>query len=351
LIGSWLLNRSQPYRLSSHTVFLAGDSPAAIDQALGEGEGGGAPAAKPESKEPEGVKSAQVEAGAVPLVEKFAPPVEKPAPLPPQPVLEKAVTAPPPKPVVEKAAPPPPKPAVEKVAPPTPVPKPVVEKTAPAPLKPPPESMTLAQKETKPTPPPAPPTSTPSEAQQKLAKLRERQVEQGTAMAKQQKAQQEAAEQRIASLRAEQAEKQAAQQRIAALRARVGSDAAGSGTAGTGSGNGTPGGGRGTGTAGAGGTGTGGVSGIRLRAYREELRAKIESTWTTPPLSKGLKAVFFLSINKAGNVEQSRLVQSSGNALFDESLQQAIQKAQPFPALPEDFPARTFDVPLNFQGR
>jgi len=218
--------------------------------------------------------------------------------------------------------------------------------------------MALAEKETKPTPPPAPPTSTSSEAQQKLAKLRERQVEQETAATKQQKAQQEAAEQRVASLRAEQAEKQAVQQRIAALRARVGSGdsgegsgSSGSGTAGTGSGSGAPGGGRGTGTAGAGSTGTGGLSGIRMRAYREELRAKIENAWNIPPRSKGLKAVFFLSINRAGNVEQARLVQGSGNALFDESLQRAIQQAQPFPALPEDFTARTFDVPLNFQDR
>jgi len=231
--------------------------------------------------------------------------------------------------------------------------------------------MTLAQKETKPPPPPAPPTATSSEVQQKVVKLRERQIAQETAETKtatavqqkvarlrEQQAQQEAAEQRVANLRAEQAERQAAQQRIAALRTRVGSGdsgegsgSLGSGTTGTGSGNGAPGGGRGTGTTGAGGTGTGGLSGVRLRAYREELKSKIESTWITPPQSKGLRAVFFLSINKAGNVEQSRLDQSSGNALFDESLQRAIQKAQPFPALPEDFPARTFDVPLNFQGR
>jgi len=357
LLGTaWLLSRSQPYRLASQTVFLVGDSPVAIDQVLG--EGGGVPAAKPDSKEPGAGKSAQVETGAAPSVEKFAPPVEKPVPPPPTPVVEKTVPAPPPKPVVEKTAPPPPKPVVEKAAPPAPLPKPVVEKATPAPLKPPPEAMTLAQKETKPTPPPAPPTSTPSEAQQKLAKLRERQVEQETAATKQQKVQQEAAEQRVASLRTEQTEKQAAQQRIAALRARVGSggsgegnSSSGSGTAGTGSGSDAPGGGKGTGTAGAGSTGTGGLSGIRMRAYREELRAKIESAWNIPSRSKGLKAVFFLSINRAGNVEQARLVQGSGNALFDESLQRAIQQAQPFPALPEDFTARTFDVPLNFQDR
>jgi colicin import membrane protein len=214
--------------------------------------------------------------------------------------------------------------------------------------------MTLAQKETKPAPPPAPPTSTSSEAQQKLAKLRERQLEQEAAETKTATA----VQQKMAQLREQQVQQEAAQQRIAALRARVGSggsgegsSSSGSGTAGTGSGSGTPGGGRGTGTAGAGSTGTGGLAGVRMRAYREELRSKIENAWTTPPLSKGLKAVFFLSINKAGNVEQARLDQGSGNAVFDESLQRAIQKAQPFPALPEDFPARTFDVPLNFQGR
>src|SRR5262245_11918294 len=349
LLGTaWLLSRSQPYRLAPQTVFLAGDSPVAIDQVLG--EGAGVPTAKPDNKEPE--------TGAAPSVEKFAPPVEKPVPPPPKPVVEQAVTAPPPTPIVEKAAPPPPKPVVEKAAPPAPIPKPVVEKAVPAPLKPPPEAMTLAQKETKPTPPPAPPTSTSSEVQQKLAKLRERQVEQETAAMKQQKAQQEAAEQRVASLRAEQAEKQAAQQRVAALRARVGSGDSGegsssssSGTAGTGSGSGTPGGGRGTGTAGAGSTGTGGLSGIRLRGYQAELQAKITNAWNIPPQSKDLRAEVLLIIDRAGNVELSRLVQGPSNALFHESLQRAIEGAHAFNALPEDYAAPSVRVTLHFRGR
>src|SRR5262245_18030960 len=362
LLGTaWLLSRSQPYRLAPQTVFLVGDSPVAIDQVLG--EGAGVPTAKPDNKEPE--------TGAAPSVEKFAPPVEKLVPPPPKHVVEQADTAPPPKPVVEKAAPPPPKPVVEKAPPLTPIPKPVVEKAVPVPLKPPPEAMTLAQKETKPTPPPAPPTSTSSEAQQKLAKLRERQIEQETAETKtatavqqkvaqlrEQQAQQEAAEQRVASLRTEQAEKQAAQQRIAALRARVGSgdagegsSSSGSGTTGTGSGSGAPGGGRGTGTAGAGSTGTGGLSGIRLRGYQAELQAKITNAWNIPPQSKDLHAEVFLIIDRAGNVEQSRLVQGSGNALFDESLQRAIKQAQPLPALPEDYAAPSVRVTLHFRGR
>jgi len=348
MLGSaWLLGRAQPYRLTPQTVYLAGDSLIIPDHVLG--EGGGASGVKSESKEPGGAsKAAQVGGGAEPSVEKFVPPVEKPVPPPPKPVTEKAVSTPPPHPVVEKAVPPPPKPVVEKPAPPTPAPKSAVEKVVSAPPKPPPEAMTLApkQKETKPTTPPVP---SPTEAQQKVAKLREQQ------------AQQEAAEQRVVSLRAEETEKQAAQQRVAALRARVGRGVSeegngsaggsgpGGGTVGPERGSGAPGGGRGTGTAGAGAVGTGGLSGIRLRNYQAELQAKIKDAWSIPPGTKGLQAAFFLSINRAGQVEQARLVRGSGNMLFDESLQRAIKQAQPLPPLPEDFTDRTLEVTLPFR--
>ena len=173
LIGSaWLLSRSQPYRLSSYTVSLGGDSPFAIDQIPGEGGAGAGVKQEPGTA----LQSAQAEVGAEPSVEKFAPPVEKPPPPPPKPAVEKPREALPPEPVEEQAAPPPPKPIVEKPVPPTPAPKPVVDKAVPALPKPPPEAMTLAQKETKPTTPP-PLTSTATEAQQALAKLRERQVQ------------------------------------------------------------------------------------------------------------------------------------------------------------------------------
>jgi TonB family protein len=341
LLGSaWLLQRAQPYRLASHTVFLAGDSPVHPDRVLG--EGGGAAGLKQEGKEP----------GAVPSVEKVALPVEKPVLPPPKPVAEKAVAPPPPRPVVEKATPPPPKPVVEKPAPPAP-PKPVLEKKAvPAPPKPPPEAMTLAQKEKK-TPPPPPAASTSAEVQEKLARLRERQAAQQTAEAKAATA----AQQTVAQLRDQQTRQEGAEQRIRELRARVGNSGSGdgsgsgSGTAGTGSGSGLPGGGRGTGTAGAGGIGTGGLPGIRLRTYQSELQAKITNAWNIPPQSKDLRAEVLLIIDRAGNVEHSRLVQGSGNALFDESLQRAIKQAQPLPALPEDYASPSLRVTLNFRGR
>jgi TonB family protein len=81
------------------------------------------------------------------------------------------------------------------------------------------------------------------------------------------------------------------------------------------------------------------------------LQAKIRNAWSIPPQSKGLQASVFLIVNRAGQVEQTRLVQGSGNALFDESLQRAIKQAQPLPALPEDYGERSLEVTLRFRGQ
>jgi TonB family protein len=59
----------------------------------------------------------------------------------------------------------------------------------------------------------------------------------------------------------------------------------------------------------------------------------------------------FLIIDRVGNVEQFRLIQSSGSAEFDDSLQRAIKHAQPLPALPEDFAKPSVRVTLHFRGR
>jgi TonB family protein len=89
----------------------------------------------------------------------------------------------------------------------------------------------------------------------------------------------------------------------------------------------------------------------QLRTYQAELQAKITNAWNIPPQSKDLHAEVFLIIDRAGHVEQSRIVQGSGNASFDESLQRAIKQAQPLPTLPEDYAAPSVRVTLHFQGR
>jgi TonB family protein len=159
---------------------------------------------------------------------------------------------------------------------------------------------------------------TPTEAQQRVAKLRARVgsggSEEGNGSGSGTPEQ------------SEQAEKLAALRRAQELRTRVGSGGSGAGS------------GLGSGT-----------TGIRLRTYQAELQEKIRRAWNIPSRSKGLEATFFLSINRAGQVEQGRLVQGSGDARFDESVQRAIKQAQPLPALPEDFTDRTLEVTLSFR--
>ena len=102
---------------------------------------------------------------------------------------------------------------------------------------------------------------------------------------------------------------------------------------------------------GSGGFGTGGLAGIRLRSYQERVREKITTAWTVPPQSQGLQAVVFLVITRSGQVDQLRLLQHSGNPLFDESLQRAIKQAQPLPALPDDYSGSFLEVELRFRPR
>jgi len=333
MASAWWL---QPYRLSSHTVFLGGDSPFTIDQLPGEGGAGSG------TREAETVLPlARADISPAPAVEKFAPAVEKPVPPPPPPATPKPIEALPPKPVVEQAVPLPPRPVVERPVPPAPAPKLVVEKVLPAPPKPPPpEAMTLAHRETRPTVPP-PPGATATEVQQTVAKKREQQAQQERV--------EQAARGRVASLRMEQADQQAAQQRIAALRARASSSSSADGTADTGTGRGLAGGGKGTGTAGSGGVGTGGLSGIRLRGYQDLVQKKVYDAWSVPPQSQGLQATVFLTIDRAGRIEQLRFVHRSGNALFDESLQRALKHAEPLPPLPADYAGALLEAELRFR--
>jgi len=86
-----------------------------------------------------------------------------------------------------------------------------------------------------------------------------------------------------------------------------------------------------------------------LRNYQDLVQKKVRDAWSVPPQSKGLQAVVFLTIDRAGHVEQLRFTQRSGNALYDESLQRAIKQAEPLPPLPEDYTGRFLEVDMRFR--
>lgn len=131
--------------------------------------------------------------------------------------------------------------------------------------------------------------------------------------------------------RAVEAEQQAAQ-RIAALREQM---AAGS-------------------SAGAGAGAVTGLSQIRLSVYQERVRTEIIDAWILP-LAPGqrrdLQATAFFRVLRDGQVEQLKLVQASGNPLFDTSLMRAIQSASPLPSLPADFAGEVLEVEMRFRAQ
>jgi TonB family protein len=185
--------------------------------------------------------------------------------------------------------------------------------------------MTLPAPPDKPTPPPkqrpetsqraAPPrTATVTEVRSQITRLRERQVRQEEERARLEKAQRRTAEQRIAALREQ-------------VTSVVGTEAP-------------------TGTA-------TGLQRIRLQAYQERVREKIIDAWILPlppEEAHNLQAIALLFVSREGQIEHLEIVQPSGNPLFDASLQQAIQRAVPLPALPDDYPGERLEVEMRFSS-
>jgi colicin import membrane protein len=70
--------------------------------------------------------------------------------------------------------------------------------------------------------------------------------------------------------------------------------------------------------------------------YRALIRQRVSQSWNRPVgVAKGLKCVVSVRLAPGGEVLAARVVRSSGNAVFDRSVENAVYKAAPLP-LPED---------------
>ena len=315
MIGSALWwGKPTYYKPPSYAVSLV-DAPLSLRQSAPAG-GGEKPAEQrpevapppPPAPRPEAVV---VEPEVVEVPPKPAPPKKEPEP------KEAELPVPKPAPVPE-----PPKKPPE--VPPVPPPKAVqAPKTVTEPPKKPPEKQP-EPKEVKPPPArtPSPPASaTATEAQQVIAKLREQQT-------RDEKAQ----------VQARQTQQQTAEQRVAALRERFGTGAGGTAGPGTGAGGG-PG-------------GASDMQRIRLQLYQERIRLQIIDAWILPmphEEARKLQATALLTVSRAGEVAHLKLLQPSGNPLFDESLLRAIKHAAPLPPLPEDYQGTFLEVEMRFR--
>lgn len=82
--------------------------------------------------------------------------------------------------------------------------------------------------------------------------------------------------------------------------------------------------------------------------YMENLKTKLQKNWTTPDfLEEGHIRVLF-KIDRNGNVISGDILESSGNALYDESAIHAIHKSEPFGEFPANSSRQTITVNYSF---
>jgi len=86
-----------------------------------------------------------------------------------------------------------------------------------------------------------------------------------------------------------------------------------------------------------------------LNKYQPLIRQRVEGFWIRPPGAKtGLKAILRVRLTRGGEVLTVRVVRSSGNAIFDRSVENAVKKATPLP-LPDNPELAEFFSVIDFE--
>jgi colicin import membrane protein len=84
------------------------------------------------------------------------------------------------------------------------------------------------------------------------------------------------------------------------------------------------------------------VQGV-LQEYMAHVAAKVENNWLRPPGSPGgLKCTVNVKLIPGGDVVSARVVQGSGDSLFDDSAEKAVLRASPLPVPTDPSVAKHF---------
>ena len=112
-------------------------------------------------------------------------------------------------------------------------------------------------------------------------------------------------------------------------------------------------GGKGFGAAKLGGNGMGGgvLRPPEFFTYRQILRNRVKSGWNWFDTSAALMAIVRFRIAEDGTISNVRIVQSSGNREYDDSVLRGVYKASPVPAPPASVYEFFRDVSMNFDPR
>lgn len=110
-------------------------------------------------------------------------------------------------------------------------------------------------------------------------------------------------------------------------------------------------GGTGFGSAGKGGKGMGGgvVKSPEWFRYREELEVHLKRGWNWHDSAHTLLASVRMEIDPEGKLSNVRIIQTSGDRKFDDSVLRAVHKADPVPIAPESVYPDFRDVVIDFE--
>jgi colicin import membrane protein len=101
-----------------------------------------------------------------------------------------------------------------------------------------------------------------------------------------------------------------------------------------------------------GGTGGGGApGGTAMQIYQMEVESLIKSNWHYPAAMedrRDLEAIVVLSVKSDGTILKSRFDKRSTDALFDESVEKAIERSNPLPPFPEGYQKTHDELEINF---
>jgi protein TonB len=93
------------------------------------------------------------------------------------------------------------------------------------------------------------------------------------------------------------------------------------------------------------------VSDFPFTYYLRQLQQKVSEKWVPPAreAEPGNRVVVLFEIGRDGQVRATKIERSSGNAVYDQSALRAIMDANPFPPLPQEFPAHSLRVHFGFE--
>jgi colicin import membrane protein len=109
--------------------------------------------------------------------------------------------------------------------------------------------------------------------------------------------------------------------------------------------------GEGAAALGPGGRGGGVVKGMEFIIYQNQMLNSIKDNWAWVGQKSNLKVVVHFSIKENGEISGLKIVQSSGDQSYDDSVLRAVKKSSPLPPPPESSRKDFADVELTFRPK